>query len=212
MLELRDSRQLQAFHEVSQDSCSWQTAGSIENLFPSKITAQVGAQPPLPTANNWGTAAATPDASDPLPPQPSTRSFPLVWLIAGGVCLLICALGIAVGVVAYLRYGKSGGFEDLATSGVIELSPHTDPAEIDRALQDVVGLVVSGGEVVRRDGSRAEILGGFYLGADDKPRPFPGSTGSCFSITKDGFLITNQHVVADVARLQESRDLKDYAI
>ena len=81
MLELRDSRQLQAFHEVSTDSRSWQTAGSIENLFPtSKITAPPAAMSPAPVTAQVVAA--------PVRTAPPKRSFPWVWLIVGGVWLL----------------------------------------------------------------------------------------------------------------------------
>jgi S1-C subfamily serine protease len=187
MLELRDSRQLQAFHEVSADNRSWQTAGSIENLFPSKITARPSQMAPVPAAP---AAVAAPVRS--VPPK---RSFPWVWLIVGAVCLMIFVLCGGIGGLLYMKYGATQAIDDklanLTTAGIVEFSPHSDQAEIDRTLKETVGLVIAGAEVTRADGSRVQL---------------PESTGTCFTLTKDGYLLTNQHVVNETDKLRHSHD------
>jgi S1-C subfamily serine protease len=192
MLELRDSRQLQAFHEVSVDNRSWQTAGSIENLFPtSKIVARPSAMVPAPVAAQAVAA--------PVRAAPTKRSFPWVWLIVGGVCLMIFVLcgGIA-GLLYYKSHSRSGlddRIAEMTTSGVIGFDSHTDLAEKDRLMKEVVGLVITGWEVTSPKGVRTEEI---Y------------ASGSCFVVTKDGYLLTNLHVVEQVDQDLNSQLRKDF--
>jgi S1-C subfamily serine protease len=191
MLQLRDSRQLQAFHEVSADNRSWQTAGSIENLFPtSKIAARPSAIAPA--------AVAAPAPATPIRTLPPKRSFPWVWLIVGGVCLMILVLCSGIGGLLYFKYGTTQAIDDkiatFTTAGIVEFTPHSDQAEIDRTLRETVGLVIAGAEVTRSDGSHVQL---------------PESTGTCFAVTKEGYLITNQHVVNETDKLRNSRDRTD---
>src|SRR5947208_1266646 len=55
------------------------------------------------------------------------------------------------------------------------------------------GFVVCGLDVTNPDGSKAEV---------------PTSTGSCFAVTPDGYLVTNKHVVEDVVKMRRSPLLK----
>jgi S1-C subfamily serine protease len=57
-------------------------------------------------------------------------------------------------------------------------------------LSDALGLVVCGVNVVEADGEEVD-------------RPL--STGSCFAISPDGFLLTNKHVVEDTKKLLNAR-------
>lgn len=183
--ELRDSRQLQSFHEVSADKRSWQpAANSLPELFASPVTAQPAARMP---------AQAPPPVSY-APPPPPRRSSPLPWIIAGGVGLMILLLLGIIGAVVLYRVGSTGGIGRSSASNIVEFTPRTDQVEIDRALQETVGLVLAGYEIVRADGSRVEL---------------PESTGTCFVVSRDGYLLTNQHVVAEVDKAKHSRDLKD---
>jgi S1-C subfamily serine protease len=191
MLELRDSRQLQAFHEVSVDNRSWQTAGSIENLFPtSKIVARPAAlaQPPV----------AAPAVAAPMRAAPAKSSFPWVWLIVGGVCLLIFVLCGGIAGLLYFRPDKAK-FDDrlaeMTTAGAIQFDSHTELAEKDRRMKEVVGLVITGYEVVSPKGVRTEEI---------------FASGSCFVISKDGYLLTNQHVVEQTEQDMNSQLRKDY--
>ena len=67
-----------------------------------------------------------------------------------------------------------------------------DEARIAKA----VGLVVCGAEVITPAGEYSEV---------------PLSQGSCFSVTEDGYLITNKHVVEDIHNMRRVRWIQEEA-
>src|SRR5438067_11259997 len=74
--EMRDRGQLQAFFEVSTDSKAWQSAGSIDGLFPQMAITRRAAGP-LPAYEP--TSAPAPGSAKPAPPRVKTASsLPLI--------------------------------------------------------------------------------------------------------------------------------------
>ncbi len=169
LLEMKDRGQLQSFHEVSTSPPNWKMAGTVPEIFPRDA---IIADPPQ-----------VPPPSPPLPlhsPRKRGPSAAVVLIAGGAVGLLVALLIVVIAVVVWSR----GGLKGLATSGTkddaVRFDKNTSDQEKDQRLADVIGLVVCGDEITYADGSRKESA---------------RSTGSCFAVTRDGFLITNQHVV-----------------
>ena len=94
-------------------------------------------------------------------------------------------LGLGYGVIALLCYWL---FWPNATPA--QPIAGLDDAEFSQAL----GLVVSGWRLTRPDGEQTDI---------------PEGTGTCFSISPDGFLLTNQHVVEEYEKGLKANALRD---
>jgi S1-C subfamily serine protease len=188
--EMRDRGQLQSFFEVSTDRVTWQSAGSVDGLFPqmSIVRAQPGAAP----------VQSMPQPPRILTPAPKPSSSKFLVIAVVGILGLILVLG-AVVTVLVLRSnltGSSGASAARASdsSGVIQFDSKTDLTDRRQALKSSVGMVICGLHVVRRDGSKVELA---------------ESGGTCFAVTSDGYLLTNRHVVIETDNKTRSRDLTD---
>ena len=112
----------------------------------------------------------------PMAPVPPTdRKFP-IGVLAGFLVIALAGFLLAADLVT----GRRLGLVDLVMPG--ETGLVADPND-DEKIRKCVGLVVCGRMEMDRKGESLE---------------FPISTGSCFVISADGFVVTNKHVVAGI--------------
>ncbi len=115
---------------------------------------------------------ARPDRGPELegPPAESHRRR---WAATASIGLLLV---VAAGAVAvWAAHGRTR-----TEPGVIAFTAKTTPADRDRIIASAVGLVVVGTRLQMADGRLYEI---------------PVGTGTCFSVTRNGYVVTNKHVV-----------------
>ena len=98
------------------------------------------------------------------------------------------------------HFGRLGlGYGVIALVCYLVFWPDPTPAQpiagLDNAeFSQALGLVVSGWRLTRPDGDQTDI---------------PEVTGTCFSISPDGFLVTNQHVVAEYEKGLKANAFRD---
>ncbi len=115
-------------------------------------------------------------------PAPACRRsrLPAAQWVVLGIALVLLVGGIG-GILLFKKFGNNSSGER-----IIGLN---DEDRLKRAL----GLVVCGMEVTLPDGEIVEEL---------------LSTGTCFSVTADGLMVTNAHVIEDIANAQRSPRLR----
>jgi S1-C subfamily serine protease len=194
---LRDRGQLQRFHEVSEDRQKWRPAADVPGLFAAAAPAHPSPrheEPPPPRRqpryeDEWDDreevyARVDDDAERrvAVEPAPATNRGLLIALLLGcaGMFLFLVAGGLIWWKVSQGRVG--GKVSNLLGGPISGLGNEKDIAE-------AVGLVVCGLEVIAPDGKRTE-------------RPF--STGTCFAVNSDGYLLTNKHVIEEVHNAQRA--------
>jgi S1-C subfamily serine protease len=180
--EMRDRGQLQSFYEVSTDQATWKAAGSVPELFPAMgITRR-----PTEAAPPQAPMSAAPR---PMAAPPKKRGSMSLFLVLGGAAALVALMAIvAVVVLVFVLNRDSGHTTDKA--GIITFTPKTDQTEQYDTIKSSVGLVVCALDVYFLDGKHEEIL---------------VSTGTCFAVNSEGYLLTNHHVVFTMLRLAEPK-------
>lgn len=180
--EMRERGQLQSFFEVSTDRITWQTAGSIDGLFPRAALVRAAPEPPTQLAQEPVRIVTH---------VPARKSSKILLLAVLGIMGLIGVLGIVVAILVVPRIMGSSATD---MSGLIHFESGTNLADRRQALNGSVGLVICGLSVVRHDGSKVELA---------------ESTGTCFALNEAGYLLTNRHVVIEVDNKSRSRDIAD---
>jgi S1-C subfamily serine protease len=114
-----------------------------------------------------------------------------------GVGIGTVALLVIAGVTIWLMGGKPT--TTLPTNLVLASNRITsiEGAESEERLKDALGFVVCGAKLTLFDGSIREIA---------------SSTGTAFSVTEDGYMLTNRHVVEETADMMRADKLKDTII
>src|SRR5580704_25469 len=92
--EMRERGQLQSFFEVSTDRVTWQTAGSVDGLFPQ--AAVVRASPESAPAHS----APEPARLAAIPAR--RRSSPVLVIAIVGILGVIGILGVVVALLVFL--------------------------------------------------------------------------------------------------------------
>ncbi|MCG6155886.1 GYF domain-containing protein [Rubinisphaera margarita] len=209
--------QFSKLHQVSEDGTSWQSAAELTAIFGERKQAAPQPEPEKATTESveWhyvldqqrlgpvkelelrehlrsGRIAATalvwhkglPDwieAREVFPEEVSEKRS--LALPAALIALFVAAAAGATGFGVW--YSQSQGAPDLARL----MSPAGEIRSMDLAndttqqqVRAATGMVVCYAEILQKTGERHE-------------RPF--STGTCFMVTRDGYAITNRHVVED---------------
>ena len=203
--------QLGRFHEISQDRVGWVKASTL--LEPSSSTTIVSSGPELRTSavartlltstpfdsrESSGEAAPWPLTVDEAaiagdrPRSKSSRRIRLFAILAIP-CVLLAAGLTVVAFLSFLDSKNSIKLPSARTARSQTIQSSTDQA----GTAEAVGFVVVGFEYEKPDGTHGED----WI-----------SSGSCFAITKDGYLLTNRHVVEFAARLRRIKKDEDRVI
>jgi S1-C subfamily serine protease len=193
LLQMHRRGQLARFHEVSHDRRNWVKAGSV--LDPTVVSGsrsfEVGPTPMASpsSANSEVTSTAWPPVTDDSSlsadrPLAKASRLKLRW---AAILAVPCVLAAAIMTFVTFFATHPGPFP--ISWGGATISSLANEEEIAGA----VGLVVVGIEQARPDGTyNDKIL----------------STGSCFAITEDGYLMTNRHVVNFVDQMKHAEGLE----
>jgi putative serine protease PepD len=194
---LRDRGQLQRFHEVSEDRRQWRPAADVPDLFsgagpPVKIHPVQPGRPPQPPhyGDDRDRADRPPEYADDgdawvtvEPAAPSGNRGLLIALVLGCVGMLLL---IGAGGLGWYVWKKKGGAGDQVSN---LLGGPVSGLKNEKELAEAVGLVVCGLELTAPDGKRTE---------------HKFATGTGFAVTPDGYLLTNKHVIEEVANAKRA--------
>ena len=167
--------QLSRFHDISRDGKTWVKAATILEAppahEPSSEASRAITTDPGPTPAEPGPWTVATDDAALVGDRPRRKPSGTKRLAILAVPCVLAAIGLTVATFYFTNTGVLPSWIGSRTITSLD-----DEEQVAAA----VGLVVIGMEFSRPDGTHGDI---------------PLTTGSCFAITEDGYLVTNRHVV-----------------